>query len=72
MVDDFKKLWFNNKNNHCRVFDDSSPFFSRTSSSSQGGWIQHHKPIDEEVEEDRDEVEEDKDRHDAVSFSQKN
>ena len=57
---------------YCRVFEENSSFLSHSSSSSQSGWIQHHKPIDEEVEEDRDEVEEDKDRHDAVSFSQKN
>ena len=46
------------------VFDENSTFFRRTISSSQGHWIQYHKPIDEEVEEDED-------RQDEVSFTQK-
>ena len=40
---------------YCRDIDENSSFLSQTSSSSQANWIQLHRPI---YEEDEDEVEE--------------
>ena len=53
---------------YCRDIGENSSFLSQTSSSSQAVWIQLHRPI---YEEDEDEVEEDRDSQDEVSFSLK-